>query len=70
TIFFTEKQVYDYQTAISSNIKIYANFFHHLIKRGIYFPPSQFEACFLSFAHTKKDVEYTIDICKEVLKNV
>ncbi len=70
TIFFTEKEVYDYETVLSADTKLYAKFFHKLLKKRIYFPPSQFEACFLSFAHTDKDIEYTTKICKEALIDV
>ncbi len=70
TIFFTEKEVYDYETVLSADTKLYAKFFHKLLENGIYFPPSQFEACFLSFAHADKDIEYTTKICKEALIDV
>ncbi|OGR54334.1 MAG: glutamate-1-semialdehyde-2,1-aminomutase [Elusimicrobia bacterium RIFCSPLOWO2_02_FULL_39_32] len=51
TIFFTPRPVTDYDSAKTSNTKAYAKFFQFLLEEGIYFPPSQFEAVFLSLAH-------------------
>ncbi len=52
TIFFTDKPVRDYASAKTSNTETYARFFRSLLDAGIYFPPSQFETCFISAAHT------------------
>jgi glutamate-1-semialdehyde 2,1-aminomutase len=60
TLFFNDSPVTDYKTAKTSNTALYGKFFHALLKEGIYFPPSQFEACFVSLAHTGKDVAATI----------
>lgn len=60
TLFFTENEVYDYETAKTSDTKKYAQYFHSMIEGGIYLPPSQFEANFLSTAHTQVDLEKTI----------
>lgn len=59
TMFFTETEVFDYKTAKSSDTKRFAKFFKEMLKNGIYFPPSQFEASFLSLAHTEEDIEKT-----------
>ncbi|MFN0102737.1 MAG: glutamate-1-semialdehyde 2,1-aminomutase [Bryobacteraceae bacterium] len=59
TLFFTETPVTDYETAKTSDTKRFGKFFHHLLERGVYFPPSQFEAAFLSTAHTGEDIEHT-----------
>lgn len=56
TIFFTKQNVRDYTTAKTSDTKKYAKFFHLLLQNGVYFPPAQFEAAFLSAAHTQKDL--------------
>ena len=45
-------------------------FFHHMLEHGVYLPPSQFEAAFLSVAHTPKDIENTITAAQEALKQV
>lgn len=58
--FFTDSPVYDYATAKQSDTKRYAKYFHLMLKSGIYFVPSQFEAGFVSAAHSEKDIEKTI----------
>jgi len=60
TVFFTSSPVTDFQSAKTSDIARYAKFFHALLERGVYFPPSQFETCFLSMAHTKSDISSTL----------
>jgi len=51
TVFFTDQPVTDYTSAKRSDTQRYARFFHALLERGVYFPPSQFEAAFVSTAH-------------------
>jgi len=63
TLFFTERPVKDYQTAKMSNTKRFAQFFIEMMEQGIYLPPSQFEAWFISLAHTRKDLDRTIEAC-------
>ncbi|HUR32827.1 MAG TPA: glutamate-1-semialdehyde 2,1-aminomutase [Vicinamibacterales bacterium] len=70
TPFFTSAQVRDYRSATSANTELYARFFRGMLERGIYPPPSQFEAWFLSAAHTRKDVERTIGAAREVMKEL
>jgi glutamate-1-semialdehyde 2,1-aminomutase len=70
TPFFTERPVRDYASATSANTDRYARFFRGMIKRGIYPPPSQFEAWFLSAAHTAKDVETTIAAARGAMRDV
>ncbi|MBL0349208.1 MAG: glutamate-1-semialdehyde 2,1-aminomutase [Elusimicrobia bacterium] len=60
TVFFTKGPVTDLKSAQRANAKLYARFFHGLLRRGVYFPPSQFEAAFLSAAHTPADIEKTV----------
>jgi glutamate-1-semialdehyde 2,1-aminomutase len=70
TPFFTDAPVRDYESALRSNAKAYATFFQGMLKRGIYPPPSQFEAWFLSAAHTDRDVTRTIAAAHEAMKEV
>jgi glutamate-1-semialdehyde 2,1-aminomutase len=70
TPFFTAGPVRDYQSATSANTSQYAEFFRGMITRGVYPPPSQFEAWFLSAAHTIKDVDRTIAAASAAMKNV
>ena len=60
TVFFTSSPVRDFASAKTSDTASYGKFFHGLLERGICFAPSQFEACFVSLAHSLKDVSETI----------
>lgn len=59
--FMTSSQVNDYKTAIKSDTGLYAKYFHSMLNQGIYLPPAQFEAMFVSTSHTKKDLDRTIE---------
>jgi len=63
TLFFTEGPVKDYRTAKTSDTRRFAQFFIEMMEQGIYLPPSQFEAWFISLAHTPKDLDKTIEAC-------
>jgi glutamate-1-semialdehyde 2,1-aminomutase len=68
TPFFTRTPVRDYQSALAADAKTYAAFFHAMLARGVYPPPSQYEAWFLSGAHTDRDVAATIKAAREAMK--
>ncbi len=68
TVFFTEGPVTDYETAKTSDTKKFARFFVEMMEQGIYLPPSQFEAWFVSLAHTQRDLDRTIDACDAAFK--
>jgi glutamate-1-semialdehyde 2,1-aminomutase len=70
TPFFTHRPVRDYQSATAASTDLYARFFRAMLARGVYPPPSQFEAWFLSTAHTPKDVDKTIVAAREAMKEV
>jgi len=65
TWFFTDQDVTDYDSAKTSNTAQFGKFFHAMLERGIYLPPSQYEALFVSAAHTDADIERTVDAAKE-----
>ncbi|MDD5560307.1 glutamate-1-semialdehyde 2,1-aminomutase [Candidatus Methylomirabilis sp.] len=67
TAFFTEQPVIDYQTARTADTDRYAAFFWAMLQRGVYLPPSQFEAAFLSDAHAAADIESTLLAAKDAL---
>lgn len=67
TAFFTEQPVVDCQTARAANTDRYAAFFWAMLERGIYLPPSQFEAAFLSDAHAADDIESTLLAAKDAM---
>ncbi len=60
TLFFTSKNVIDYQTAKNADLKAFNRYFNSMLERGIYLPPSQFEAMFVSARHTSTDIKKTI----------
>ncbi len=70
TPFFTVQPVRDFRSATSANTEHYARFFRGMLARGVYPPPSQFEAWFLSAAHTVKDVEQTIAAARATMRDV
>ena len=69
-VFFTKGPVVDYASAKRSDTQVYAKFFHQMLEKGIYFAPSQFEAAFLSTAHTSEDIEHTIKSADAVFKTL
>jgi glutamate-1-semialdehyde 2,1-aminomutase len=70
TPFFTNRPVHDYASATSADTDLYARFFRGMVTRGVYPPPSQFEAWFLSAAHTPKDVDRTIAAARAAMKTL
>ncbi len=61
TLFFTEEEVYDYETAKKSDRELFGRFFRSLLKEGVLIPPAQFEAWFLSTAHTEEDIDLALE---------
>jgi glutamate-1-semialdehyde 2,1-aminomutase len=70
TPFFTSTPVRDYQSALAANTTAYGTFFRGMLKRGVYPPPSQFEAWFLSTAHTETHITKTIAAARGAFKDV
>jgi glutamate-1-semialdehyde 2,1-aminomutase len=70
TVFFTGRDVRDYASAKTADTKAYGRFFHALLKEGVYFPPAQFEAAFLSAAHTAHDVERTVKAVRKAFSSI
>lgn len=66
--YFTDKEIFDYATAKTSDTAKFARFFLGMLKRGVNIAPSQFEAGFMSLAHTEKDIEKTVKAAYESLK--
>lgn len=67
TLFFTATPVTDYRTAKTVDTKRYARFFHGMLAAGVYLAPSQFEAGFVSTAHTEQDIEKTVAAARGAL---
>ena len=70
TPFFTASAVRDYDSALKSDTRAYATFFTSMLKRGIYPPPSQFEAWFVSAAHTDRHLLATLKAAKSAMTDV
>jgi glutamate-1-semialdehyde 2,1-aminomutase len=70
TPFFTASPVRDYDSALTANTSAYGTFFRAMLARGVYPPPSQFEAWFLSAAHTDRHVKKTVDAARAAMKDV
>ena len=65
TWFFTDRPVTNYETAKTSDTQRFGRFFHAMLDRGIYLPPSQFEAMFVSAAHSDDDIARTVHAARE-----
>lgn len=70
TVFFAKGPVTDLASAEKSDAKLYARFFHGLLERGVYFPPAQFEAAFVSAAHSARDIDKTIAAVDRVFRDL
>ncbi len=68
--FFTDSEVYDVESANKCDTALYGRFFHGMQERGFYFAPSQFEAAFVSAAHTQDDIDETISAAREVMQTL
>lgn len=68
--FFTDRAVRDFETAQSSDTRAYAVFFQEMLKRGVYLAPSQFEAFFVSTAHTVEDLDRTVEAARHAFERV
>ena len=63
-VFFTTESLTDYASAKTSDTKAYADYFHYMLNHGVHLAPAQFEAMFLSDAHTSQDIEKTLELVK------
>jgi len=70
TFFFTEGPVRNYPTAKRSDTALFSRFFSGMLNRSIYIAPSQFEALFLSLAHTEDDLGRTLEACRAVFREI
>lgn len=68
TVFFTPEAVTDYESAKKSDTAFYAKFFWKMLEEGIYWPPSQFEAAFVSLSHSDEDIQATVAAIDKSLK--
>jgi glutamate-1-semialdehyde 2,1-aminomutase len=67
-ILFTKKEIFNYRDTLSSNNKLFVEFQKEMMKRGIFILPKPNKRCHISAAHTKDDIDYTIEKAREVFK--
>ena len=70
TVFFGVEQVRDYTSAVSCDTALFARYFHGMLERGMYLPPSQFEAAFVSLAHGEAEIDETVFAATEVMQQL
>jgi glutamate-1-semialdehyde 2,1-aminomutase len=70
SLHFTDKAVFDFETAASGNSKRFSKYFHGMLKKGIYLPPSSYESYFLNDALTNQDIDQTVNCFAEILKDL
>jgi glutamate-1-semialdehyde 2,1-aminomutase len=70
TWFFTDSPVTDWTSAAKSNTELFGRFHRAMLEAGIYLPPSQFECCFLSAAHSDEDVRQTVEAARKAFKGI
>ncbi len=69
-LFFTDKQVVDFQTAKTSNTELFGKYFHKMLQKGVYLAPSQFESLFVSVALSDSDIEHILQANEESLAEI
>jgi len=69
-LFFTEEPVEDFNSAVKSDTELYGKYYHQMLQRGIYLAPAQFEALFVSTAHSNEDIDKTIEAHRESLMSL
>jgi glutamate-1-semialdehyde 2,1-aminomutase len=70
TVFFTDSPVYDYTTAKKADTARYGRFFHAMLEQGVYLPPSQFEAAFISLAIAEPEVEHVLRAARKAFASL
>ncbi|RLJ71076.1 glutamate-1-semialdehyde 2,1-aminomutase [Hydrogenivirga caldilitoris] len=70
TVFFTDKEVVDFESAKSSDLELFGKFFRKLLEKGILIPPAQFEAWFLSTAHEEEDIEEALNRIESAIREL
>jgi len=69
-VYFTDHEVYDYETAKLSDSEGFLKYFHTLLENGVFIAPSQFECCFLSNQHSKEDIDKTLEAMEIAFKEL
>jgi len=70
TIFFTDSPALDYESVSQADTALFGKFFQQLLSKGIYWPLSQFEAAFISLAHSDEDIQYTMETIEKAFHSL
>ena len=70
TLFFASQEVIDYDTALKSDTVVFSRYFHLMLQGGIYLAPSQFEANFISLAHSQENLDKTLEVMTKTFKKL
>lgn len=68
--FFTDQKVINFDTAKTSNLEFFRNYYHEMLNQGIFLPPSQFEGVFISTMHTEKEIDKTLEAFDHTCKTL
>ena len=69
-VYFTEKEVWNYEDAKTAQIDKFTHYFQTLLNNGVFIPPAQFECCFLSLMHSDDDIQNTLEIIDKGMKTI
>jgi glutamate-1-semialdehyde 2,1-aminomutase len=69
-IYLTDREVWNYEDAKTADTEKFLAYFHTLLNKGVFIPPSQFECCFISLMHSNEDIEQTLDIIDNGMKTI
>jgi glutamate-1-semialdehyde 2,1-aminomutase len=70
TAFFAEGPVFDYASAKKADTARFGRFFHALLRDGVYLPPAQFEAAFVSLSHGDREIDHTLTAVRRALRTL
>jgi glutamate-1-semialdehyde 2,1-aminomutase len=70
TVFFTDRVVTDFASALRCDTRLFARYFNAMLRCGVSLPPSQFETAFVSFSHTEEDIDRTLEACGNALASL
>lgn len=69
-IYFTDEEVWNYQDAKTADTEKFQLYFQKLLEKGVFIPPSQFECCFISKKHSQEDLNFTLNVIEEAIKEL
>ena len=70
SMFFTDQEIVSFESVKTSDTDLFKRYFNAMLEEGVYIAPSQFEACFVSLAHTNEDIDKTINAAQKVMSQL